>query len=1289
MAADIRLAIMTFVQRWDKPSKTLRANVVLVPSAAPVGEPLVGGTPAFADRLPTFKAAAIGSLDVTPKTNDPLALRIDPTFIDPSTPVVPRPMFDALLAQAATLSVTIQPNGPLGVAPRSVIRKALPQSYLDASGARPDGNAATTDEFGCAIRSEVPEQVTGPPPKVIKWGALLSYALRQPTLATRLGLRYELSIPIADPAMYKDGGWLFLELAKGDAWAAAAQPGEIRLYASRIPALDDSRQVFAAVLFPVDASGTSADDQAVIEAETYDDGFAKIVHANQPTANDAVVGDRKGIPAATDAGIQIGWDDEQVVTWQNRQIDLLKARVGGTLDAQSPLGVSGYRVDVADVTGASGPPPPSAFHSLVTAEVTLPGKFGKFQGELAIEPTPLRPQKVDDEAWLPRYFAMWRGGSLLYPDPVPKALVDGQPIVPKSDPIGVLLSYGRTYTMRVRLADLSGGGPVVADDVINDGPAALATLDFRRHLPPKSPRIVTPPSPKIPEKLTFFRPLIGYPEVLFTQLGKADADRIDIGKFFTVNAKPGTGKVVGLPDPDVEKLVIAIEVRAPIHDAAGDGELDPPFRVVYRTERTLPALPAGPTPVDPGLALDIAYVDAPSIEAWAKTQPSTGPLLVPRARDVRITAHARLRDDPVAIAPEARDGIVAQTTLRAESRNEPPLLIAPVDGLAPIRGFMFRRPSDVAAPPVAAQLAQELRVAVEEFTFSAPPGHRIVFGASKALRHTLSGDNSAITIASVSELLREWVVALAVDLERDWTWDGLENDTIAVERDGVIVGSAQILGTVGPAATSDTKHWDRSRTRVIFFDAVDPHEATPTGFPQALEHTWRLIAKRVIETGPPVGVNGTPILVGPLPAPGLELEGKEQKLTLPITLPPAQVPKLASVGIALSPFQAGAGYATTGQRRRFLWLELEQPIANQEGDALFARVLAHGADPLLYNAVPDTRQPSEPSLILDPEIMRVIVPGDSDDRAGVDAMTWLEPASDSDRHFLLPLPPGIEPDDPELFGFYTYELRVGHLGEPHDTRWWSTAQGRFGRPLHVNGVQHPAPPLACRAGRVRLGANTLAEHPDAPEASFIPADALAAAAARLKRTDLGVTNIDALLAVSREATFVLATAPYATPVLGGRALVTPFQTPKTTLCFFLYAQVVQADAASNRNVLLMHRYGTFLPREPGNEPARLVQRDRVGRVIFTNGEIADALNALGLPDDLSLSVLAAELLPGGVGNDLPKPRTNPALVSSPPPSVTSATAAATEQPDPLGAGLDFRPQRILRVSPLVAVAPVC
>src|SRR5207302_10847334 len=133
-------------------------------------------------------------------------------------------------------------------------------------------------------------------------------------------------------------------------------------------------------------------------------------------------------------------------------------------------------------------------------------------------------------------------------------------------------------------------------------------------------------------------------------------------------------------------------------------------------------------------------------------------------------------------------------------------------------------------------------------------------------------------------------------------------------------------------------------------------------------------------------------------------------------------------------------------------------------------------------------------------------------------------------------------------------------------------------------------------------------------------------------------------------------------------------------------QVVQADAASNRNVLLMHRYGTFDPELPAIEHSRLVQRDRLGRAVFTNGEIADALHALGLPADLPLSVLAVELLPGGVGTDLPRRAANNAPAASPP---SPAPAAAATQRDPLGADLDFRPQRILRVSPLVTVAAVC
>ena len=49
---------------------------------------------------------------------------------------------------------------------------------------------------------------------------------------------------------------------------------------------------------------------------------------------------------------------------------------------------------------------------------------------------------------------------------------------------------------------------------------------------------------------------------------------------------------------------------------------------------------------------------------------------------------------------------------------------------------------------------------------------------------------------------------------------------------------------------------------------------------------------------------------------------------------------------------------------------------------------------------------------------------------------------------VTPVPPNVEPDDPELFGFWTYELRVGH------NKIWSIAQARFGRPLEVKGKRH-------------------------------------------------------------------------------------------------------------------------------------------------------------------------------------------------------------------------------------------
>lgn len=322
--ADLRLAIMSFPQSWN--GSTLALNVLLIPSVDPLADPIAGTAPAFADHVPSLEAVAIPSLDALPTTTDSLAVRGPVTIVKPPSPQPPRPKFTALAQRATEQGVTIGPPAPPPTSTVQRIRKALPASYLAVTGRSPTGElTTTTDDYGCAIRAQLPGPITGPPKRQTSWGELISYALRQPVLATALGLRYELTFPLSRTA-FASGGWVFIELASGDAWAQAAAltPGAVRLYAARIPALGATpRPVFAAVLFPVDAGGAPTDPSATGEAETYDSGFAQIVHVHQPTANDAVIGDASAIPAPGDIGIQIGWDDEQVVTWSNRQLNLL------------------------------------------------------------------------------------------------------------------------------------------------------------------------------------------------------------------------------------------------------------------------------------------------------------------------------------------------------------------------------------------------------------------------------------------------------------------------------------------------------------------------------------------------------------------------------------------------------------------------------------------------------------------------------------------------------------------------------------------------------------------------------------------------------------------------------------------------------------------------------------------------------------------------------------------------------------------------------------------------------
>ncbi|HUR75810.1 MAG TPA: hypothetical protein VMZ00_16125, partial [Sporichthya sp.] len=288
----------------------------------------------------------------------------------------------------------------------------------------------------------------------------------------------------------------------------------------------------------------------------------------------------------------------------------------------------------------------------------------------------------------------------------------------------------------------------------------------------------------------------------------------------------------------------------------------------------------------------------------------------------------------------------------------------------------------------------------------------------------------------------------------------------------------------------------------------------------------------------------------------------------------------------------------------------------------------------------------------------------------------LEHPPASDRHFLLPLPPGVSPDDPELFGFYSYELRIGHSGDRDDDslKWWSTANGRFGAPLRVVGLQHPPPALACHAARRR------------PQRLVLDDVVPPTARAREGRLIEVPPIVSWHHATGPEV--IVATATFATPSHDGTPVVGPDEPPLSRLWFCLYAQVAQADATTMRNILLLDRPGTFLSRRllaadreladlfPGRIRTR--SRDRTGFALFRSGELRERMSALNLPATAPLSILAVELLPSGtgikVGLDPHNPEASPLVRAG-------AQSSGDESSFPFG--------RIMRVSTLSPVLPVC
>ena len=1297
---DPRLALLVFPQRFDGAKLELRLLVVPRLSASWNADPLSplienfpnagDTTPAFADADLQFELRALAGLDRFP-VNTP----VDFTAAMPAAGGAradARTLFSDLVSGLPG-RFTLDAGSPKLAEPvrkEIFIKKYLPPTYRDAflfNGPR-TRDAVTDDSYHCAIKEKKePNAAFKPSPSTVNWGQIYAYCLRQPQLALKLGLIRTATVAL-DVGKFKDGGYIHVALAAGSSYAAqvAADRSLAKSYAARIPALEAGtpRQLFAAVLFPVlvddpmvpgPPSAPGNFDAVFIEAADYDDGFAKIVHGNQPVSQNLLAEEADGFAPLTDIGIRLGWDDEQILIWQNRQLKEDPTVPVVPLQPQrldAPMGVFGYRLDARERGTA-------VWHSLVRVRSNAPLRLGGiellgggqvFEGELAVEVHPMQLDGYQDTSqfWLPSYMVQWNGKSLVLPDDDAAALYQTEAakakpasgsfpeVKPASlgrmyDAVGlqnIPLRYGRTYEFRVRLMDATGGGPGLKADPIHEAPAPVASVAFRRHVVPAPLRVSG--LPKFPDasadavfvgnSLKVERPLLGYPNVVFT--GKyADP----IARLQTASNAAVGKEGFGIPDPDVQRVRVDVEIGTLRQDNLLSLSGRESYIHLYTTFRDFPATfdATCDIPLDFRDANVLHFGDPNDLGDLGLTQAqidALDELVLPTQRDVRLTLRAVAPDDPTYFAPGANVGKPMQVRLRRKSTSELGLLAA-LSQAKQIRGIYLQpdppplfngtlkqlvlQRTTGGASSMIERLAQQLGTEHKGLTLVGKKGARVVFGCSRRIRHTLSPDNSSLTFAAKEDLVGHWLVALTCQIDRDWTWDGLapvsfeifrtkrfKSDVEVDDAGGAPIGDWEVVQT---ASLQSQHNAQRSATMLVFIDAVEPKSqlmqagsVTETRFPDLIELNYR-IETRLKEVGVPTD-----------PAKLLQLQ-------LPVTTPPSQVPRIVSAGLALSDYVRDKGYTQTGARRRQLWVELDEP-PRDPNDAYFIRVLAQAPDPLLSDDRLETFTPPEESpLPIDSELIRVITAGQADDEAGLEAMIQLLPSEHSDRHFLVPLPPGLSADSAEMFGFFTYELRVGHA------KIWSTAQGRFGRALRATGVQHPAPALFCTCQR--------------------------------NQTELVVE------------------APYALAVLNGRNITA--DPPRTEVWALLYAQVRQADDKDFRNILLDDRKLQLVPQARGRHELKgevvvaIQNRDAPRRAAgrWSQQEIAAALRELGLPLDSSLSVLCVEMMP-----------TLAALRISTAKVATFAGAPGGEESlRPLSDALGHF--RILRTSPLTPVPDVC
>ena len=894
------LNILTFPQEWNAATETLSVSLLILPT----GDPLADFAPEFPDGTLVFAPHITAGLDALPTvTPAGPALPID------QDPLERRQFFDELIGtfNQPDSGFKVRAHLPSDVLKEpAAVKKYLTSSYRAATRfASPRTKLLVSDDsYECALKDGPLEKrpSTGPS-RSFYWEEIFSFVLRQRMLAMKLGLIYKttLTFGATNPNPFEKGGYLYVDLAANSDYFAVAR----QCFAARIPPLKNARKLFAPVLFPVNFPANY--DQVFPEADLYDDGFAKVVHGAQPARAALLETSKSSLPAPKDVGIRLAWDDEQVAIWLNRQLGI-NAVEPSQDPPPSPLGVAGYHVDVWDE-------PRKVWRSLMKVEGDLKLndlEIGIFDGELPVEVLPVNfDNKADGEFWLPSYFTAWAGASLAVVDRAPFEIA-GHPEIPGPkvyNPVednAVPLHYGKEYKFRIRLMDLTGGGPKSGDDPVHPSPTGTVTVPFRRYVPPKTISIMPGGGVSPDGRTAIFeinRPELAYPDVVFTN---KYADPIPLLKAQAASAQID-GREPALPDLDVTELRVEVQVRTLNGDPAASGDTGQPFVPVYTAIRSFHSDP---------LEVNFEFADMNNLASLEGVSfPDNAPLPLPTARAVRLVFTPLGFDDAKLEywgTQDARIGAVpTDAYIQTPSTNEQDLFQAAVTPeieaifLQPdppknanIRlqmeaaGLRHEAPSDLVH-----RLAHQLDLPVEDLAFSSHSGRRTVFGCSRALRHVLNPDCSSISFSSKADLTRQWIVAVRLTLDRDWSWyapghvaslikeiadpDNPGKKKVVFPPEPVVfeihrkegsgtyaaVGQITMPGAINPLAAQNP---DRKHTSLIFFDAYDPKPVPGQKLAEP-KLTYKLV----------------PVFRDNIAS----VDSREWPLRLPITTPPTQVPK--------------------------------------------------------------------------------------------------------------------------------------------------------------------------------------------------------------------------------------------------------------------------------------------------------------------------------------------------------------------------------------------------------------